>query len=436
MGTRWIPGAERLGDGVIGGDMDTPHLPPRVVWHTTESGAGNSAFTNVGDYLISENFEPHILYDPTTDRLGQYGPLDQSARALANDGSTRTNRTGRVCIQIEVLARAHQPFTDYWRPGPNFRALMAAIRSWGIPDTFPMGAPPPYPGGSRRSRSVWLNQGGHFGHANIPGNNHGDPGAISASRLFAAAGGSGGGSQSKTWIVRAGQTMAGIAAAVGITLASLIGANPQVHNPDKIQPGQEIHLPDNANPPPTVPGDDEQPPTTGGGGGNSGGLGNYQITINGLSYGPGAYGDHVTRVGTALVNRGFGSSYTVGPGPRWTQADTKAYAAYQRSLGYSGASADGIPGPSSLRALLGTSVSGPGFPGRDAVRYGASGPQVLTVDKSLLRKGYGRYLSYGPSSYYGNTTRAGVKAFQKTQGWTGTNADGNVGPETWRRLTR
>ncbi|MFI1408718.1 hypothetical protein ACH4Y0_02075 [Streptomyces sp. NPDC020707] len=51
-----------------------------------------------------------------------------------------TNRVGKVCIQIEVLARAGTPFTGYWKPGPNFRKLMAAIRSYGVPDTFPMGA--------------------------------------------------------------------------------------------------------------------------------------------------------------------------------------------------------------------------------------------------------------------------------------------------------
>ncbi|MFB6837227.1 peptidoglycan-binding protein [Streptomyces sp. NPDC056361] len=128
MAISWISGAERLGDGTIGGPMDTPDAPPRAVWHTTESGAGDAAFESVGAYLMSIDAEPHLLYDPTTDRLGQFGPLDRSARALRNDGSTRTNRTGRVCVQVEVLARANRPFTDYWKPGPRFAALLAAAR--------------------------------------------------------------------------------------------------------------------------------------------------------------------------------------------------------------------------------------------------------------------------------------------------------------------
>lgn len=189
MGTIWIEGAERLGDGSIGGDMDTPGNAPRAVWHSTESGAGNAAFKAVAADLIRKAAEPHILYDPTTDRLGQFGPLDKSARALRNDGSTRTNRTGKVCIQVEVLARAATPFTGYWKPGPNFRALMAAIRSWGVPDVFPMGAlAGKYAdSGAKRTRSIWINTAGHYGHCNIPGNDHWDPGQISKAALFAAA---------------------------------------------------------------------------------------------------------------------------------------------------------------------------------------------------------------------------------------------------------
>ncbi|MFF1625569.1 peptidoglycan-binding protein LysM [Streptomyces sp. NPDC058272] len=187
MGEIWIKEAERLGDGSIGGAMDSPSAPGRVVWHTTESGHGDVSFKNVGDYLRTIGAEPHILYDPTTDRLGQYGPLNQSARALKNDGLTRTNRTGRVCIQIEVLAKAAKPFTGYWKPGPNFKALMRAIRSWGVPDVFPMGTPAANSASCKRNRTTWATKGGHYGHCNVPGNDHWDPGAIDKAALFKAA---------------------------------------------------------------------------------------------------------------------------------------------------------------------------------------------------------------------------------------------------------
>lgn len=186
-GTLWIPGAERITPSSPGGDI-TSTAPPRVVWHTTEAPSGNPAmFQSMINVLKSKGAEPQVLWDPITDRLGQFMPLDLSGRALKNDGGARTNRTGKVCIQIEVIGYSNKPFTDTWTPGKNFKALMAAIRSWDIPDVFPMGNPPKYPGPSTRDRGIWLTKAGHYCHANIPGNDHGDPGAISPSKLFAAA---------------------------------------------------------------------------------------------------------------------------------------------------------------------------------------------------------------------------------------------------------
>lgn len=188
MGEIWIPEATRLGDGVIGGAMDTPNLPPRAVWHCTEGSYGSdAAFNGTADYLIEMGYEPHVLYDPTTDRLGQFGPLNQSAKALANAGTLRTNRTGKVCVQIEVMARGSKPFTSYWKPGRNFAALLRAIRSWGTPDEWPAGRLAV--SGSddvSRSTSIWTSRGGHYGHCNIPGNDHWDPGNIDRVALLAA----------------------------------------------------------------------------------------------------------------------------------------------------------------------------------------------------------------------------------------------------------
>lgn len=189
-GTLWIPGAERITPSSPGGTPSSTEAahPPRVVWHTTEAPSGDpKMFQAMINVLKGKSAEPQVLWDPVTDRLGQFFPLDHTGRALKNDGSYRTNRTGKVCIQIEVIGYSKTPFTGYWKPGPNFRALMAAIRSWGVPDVFPMGNPPKYPGGSRRDRNTWLSKAGHYCHANVPGNDHGDPGAISPARLFAAA---------------------------------------------------------------------------------------------------------------------------------------------------------------------------------------------------------------------------------------------------------
>lgn len=186
-GTAWISGAIRLGDGSIGGPMDTPGNPPRVVHHSTESPAGGKYLESVGSYLIRVASEPQLIYCPVTDRIGQFGPLSQSGRALRNDGARRTNREGRVCIQIEVLGYAKTPWTNGWDPAkkPGWQKILAAARSWGVPDAFPAGPPAKYPGGSKsRSRSVWQSKGGHFSHGDVPGNDHGDPGAVDTKKIL------------------------------------------------------------------------------------------------------------------------------------------------------------------------------------------------------------------------------------------------------------
>ncbi|WP_405459522.1 peptidoglycan-binding protein [Streptomyces sp. NBC_00101] len=58
----------------------------------------------------------------------------------------------------------------------------------------------------------------------------------------------------------------------------------------------------------------------------------------------------ITAMGRRLVAEGCGR-YAVGPGPSWSTADRASYAAWQRKLGYSGGSADGIPGASSWAKL-------------------------------------------------------------------------------------
>jgi len=180
-GLAYISGVTRFGDQSIGGAMDSPTRPPRAVWHTTESPAGGNYFSSVAAYLIRVASEPQVIYDPVTDRLGQFGPLTQSARALQNDGSYRTNRTGKVCVQTEVLGRAANPWTNGFDPSkkPNFRKLIAALRGHDIPDVWPVGKPPAtLAAATKRPKTTWENQGGHYAHGQIRGQSHWDPGAI------------------------------------------------------------------------------------------------------------------------------------------------------------------------------------------------------------------------------------------------------------------
>ncbi|MFJ9207490.1 peptidoglycan-binding protein [Streptomyces sp. NPDC102264] len=161
-----------------------------------------------------------------------------------------------------------------------------------------------------------------------------------------------------------------------------------------------------------------------------------RVTIGGLTYGYGAKGDHVTRVGQALVKRGFGKHYTEGPGPTWTDADTLNYAAFQRSLGYTGADADGVPGPDSLARLLGSTPGKPAlapFPGTAWFKKNPRSPLVTAMGRRLVAEGCGRYTS-GPGPQWTTADRNSYAAWQRKRGFSGADADGWPGAKTWDAL--
>lgn len=335
-GPAYISGAVRIGDQSIGGAMDHPESGPRFTWHTTESPAGGSYLTSIGAYLVRVGAEPQVIYDPVTDRLGQFGPLNQSGRALKNDGARRTNREGKVNIQVEVLGRAAKPWTTGFDPAdkPNFRKLLAAGRAWGIPDTWPAGKPPAYPSGSSsRSRSVWQEKAGHYGHSQVPGNDHGDPGAIDTTKVpgKASGGGDSGSSDSgsgATYTVRKGDTLSSIASRYKTTVAKLVSLN-GLKDANKLSVGQKLKLPGASSKP--------SRPT-------------YEPFPGSNFFHGGRHSPIVTAMGRRLVAEGCGA-YRTGPGPNWTNADRESYRRWQKKLGYSGADADGIPGKTSWEKL-------------------------------------------------------------------------------------
>jgi hypothetical protein len=287
-GPAYISGVTRFGDQSIGGAMDYPGNPPRAVWHTTESPAGASYFTSVAAYLIRVASQPQVIYDPVSDKLGQFGPLTQSARALQNDGTRRTNREGKVCIQVEVLGKAASPWTKDFDPAgkPNYRKLIAAMRAHGIPDVWPAGAPLATAAAvakKTRSRSTWQGKGGHFSHGQVPGNSHWDPGAINIDIVPGKA------------VVETKPT----------TPSTPTPAKPSAH---------------------------------------------YEPFPGSAFFHAGRYSSVITAMGRRLVAEGC-SRYNSGPGPNWTNADKASYAAWQRKLGYTGSDADGTPGKTSWDKL-------------------------------------------------------------------------------------
>ncbi|MEE1788061.1 peptidoglycan-binding protein [Streptomyces sp. SP17BM10] len=168
-------------------------------------------------------------------------------------------------------------------------------------------------------------------------------------------------------------------------------------------------------------------------------------------FGPGANNAYVTRLGQMLVQRGGARFYAEGPGPQWGEADRRATQAFQLAQGWRGGEADGLPGKDTWDYLVngkgrnidaGTplppppppSSGAPAYPGADAFGPGANNDYVRQLGEQLVRKGYGGAYTVGPGPQWGESDRANVQSFQQAQGWSGTDADGIPGPETWRLL--
>jgi hypothetical protein len=227
-----------------------------------------------------------------------------------------------------------------------------------------------------------------------------------------------------------------------------------------------------------VDGSTDDPDSSGSGGTKGSASPSSGSRYPGAAYfGPGADNRYVTRLGQMLVERGGARFYTAGPGPRWSDADRRATQAFQRAQGWTGADADGLPGPSTWSYLVtgkGQDIppaGGPGrrsrppvmsrppvttkppltpgppgdsktpashgvprYPGRGAFRPGASNAHVTLLGKRLVELGFGKYYTSGPGPRWGEADRRNVEAFQRSQGWRGGAADGYPGPETWRRL--
>ncbi|MFF9284875.1 peptidoglycan-binding protein [Streptomyces griseosporeus] len=130
------------------------------------------------------------------------------------------------------------------------------------------------------------------------------------------------------------------------------------------------------------------------------------------------YDEACRRTGRALAKKGHKDGYaTECPGPKlykWVQA--------------------GMPTKSGTAPTAPSKPKPPAFPGRDKFRPGANNAYVTQLGKQLVKKGYGRFYKVGPGPKWTDADRRAVEAFQRAQHWTGADADGYPGPETWRRL--
>lgn len=186
----WLAGAVRVessaGGTLVGG-------PPRWVWHTYEADPKRLTAVAGARALRAAGNDAHFVFNPLSGQIAQLLPASRSARTLKNvAGGVQTNRLGQVCLQVEVIGFAAHPFTSILTLAgrTGLGKLVTFARSHGIPDVWPAGPPPAYPSGSSPRRAdIWTTRAGHYGHSQVPENDHGDPGAIDVRVLWAAADG-------------------------------------------------------------------------------------------------------------------------------------------------------------------------------------------------------------------------------------------------------
>ncbi|MGE3835767.1 MAG: hypothetical protein AB7H43_13435 [Acidimicrobiia bacterium] len=193
----WLPGFEvipnRLGKG---GSYDD--APWRLVVHTTE--VVPSTLSGARDMAARHDAPPHLWVWPERGWRAQTVPLHRSAFALRRPKRPLSPPTNtRRAIQVEVIGRAGEALSwpDTWWDwlGTDVVAPVAAaiFARFGevlnlhrvAETTGPFGYGTD--GEVRMTWDDWAGFDGICGHANVPGNEHWDPGHADLHRVAATA---------------------------------------------------------------------------------------------------------------------------------------------------------------------------------------------------------------------------------------------------------
>lgn len=243
----WMPGATRLD---IGDHAPTDGGPAKAIAHITWDRNATKAkpvalvpYENLHAYFgknpSGKSAAPHILWDPFTGRITQFLPANSRSKSLADrPGGTRTNRAGKVVLQVEALffpycvvgGTAYATLVD--TPCKGWAELNAWVRSWGVPDAWPNGAPTSTP---NRNAANWSSKAGWYAHGDVPENNHIDP--LTWPKFAAAA--------PATYTVRDGDTLWSIATAKlgkGSRYGEIARLN-GLRDADALSIGQKLKMP-------------------------------------------------------------------------------------------------------------------------------------------------------------------------------------------------
>lgn len=192
MPSTTYPGADLSQDRSKFSGITMPGID-KLLLHTTES-AGWPSYPD---------FAPQLTVDPIRKLVRQHMPLNRSASTLADPSSTAVRENRDNVLQVEIVgycdpARAGSAYhVDKW--GPEEYAWLALLvrwvhLEWGVPLVSPLKWPA-YPAsygnaqGQRLTSSEYDAYRGVLGHMHAPGNDHGDPGNIDVELLLRYAAG-------------------------------------------------------------------------------------------------------------------------------------------------------------------------------------------------------------------------------------------------------
>lgn len=179
--TDHCPGAELH---LVGNTGAMEGGPARATWHITSNNKDWTFKNELGWFTGGgKDVAPHLLWDPFTGQIAQFFPASSRSLSLQNDGAVRTNRTGKYNIQIEIVftegevvgGKKYYSVKD--TPLKGLAGIVAWLRSLGIVDAWPGGVPTSF-ARDTVTEATWQSKGGHYGHNQIPGNSHVDPGPM------------------------------------------------------------------------------------------------------------------------------------------------------------------------------------------------------------------------------------------------------------------
>lgn len=156
---------------MVGGVAKVTH---HITWDSLNSdGTRRVTTSGIADYLNRMGYQPHFVIDPMDGQTIQLALGSEAGAALAHPGGApETNRSGSCNLQIEWLftpgtvwnGRRYDSLLD--TPMMGLDAFLDFAAGWGVPLVSAENG---------RDLYTWQNVAGHYGHQNVPYNDHTDP---------------------------------------------------------------------------------------------------------------------------------------------------------------------------------------------------------------------------------------------------------------------